>query len=817
MSDENATTNIGEGATNKESDPVAVPSGLPARLVDGLPPVLPLLVSTQGPVFPGTMSPIALTDSRTRETLKKATVPFVGVVAVRPEAEGQDHPLDPRFLYQVGCAGRVVQTMKFPDDTPGVVVMATRRMRITRVVQVDGTLLAEVEYPDDVVRDLREQEALFRRLKQSFQELIKISPEIPEEVTQVVTAVEEPAQLADFIAANLGKDVASKQSMLATFEMESRLRSALLVVEKDLDLARLGAKIRDEIRSNMEARQKEHYLREQMKAIRKELGEEVDQRELDRQTYADKIEQAAMPEEAQKRALRELERLSLLPAEASEYHVIRNYLDWLVELPWSRTSQQILDINRATRILDEDHHGLREVKDRIVEFLAVRKLKPDQRGAILCLAGPPGVGKTSLGRSVARAMGREFYRISLGGMRDEAEIKGHRRTYVGAMPGKIIQGLRRVGVRNPVFMLDELDKLSSDWRGDPASALLEVLDPAQNDTFEDLYLDLHFDLSEVMFIATANIATRIPAPLLDRTELIHLPGYIPAEKRAIGTRYLLPRQLEYHGLEQRHLMVYARAMDAMVDQYTREAGVRQLERTIGRVCRKVAARVAALPEGTEAEQVKLTEKNLVDYLGPRRAFRELARWTRRPGVVVGMAWTPVGGEILFIEATAMPGTGRMQITGKLGDVMSESARIALSLVRAKAEQFQIPAEIFRRRDLHIHVPAGAVPKDGPSAGVAMVCVLLSLLWRGKGKAARARVAMTGEITLRGTVMPVGGVREKVIGAKRSGIKTIVLPARNRPDVEQISAEVVRGVSFVFVEEIEEAVEAVIGAIPGKKN
>ena len=787
-------------------------AALPARLVDGLPHALPILVSVPGPLFPGIMSPVPLLDERNRQTLKRASASYVGLVAVRPEAEGEEPPLDPSHLYQVGSVGRVMQGMKMPDGSPGVVVMVTRRMRINRFVKADEVLLADVEYPEDVVRDPRELEALFRSLKQSFKELIELSPEIPEEVQQVVAAVDEPAQLADFIAANLGRDVPTRQSVLATFELEARLRSALVMVERDLDLARLGAKIRDEIRAKIEARQKEHYLREQMKAIRRELGEEVDQREMDRESFLEKIEQAGMSEEAEKKARQELDRMTMLPTEASEYHVIRNYLEWLVELPWSRISEQRLDINRAAGILDEDHHGLSEVKDRIVEFLAVRKLKPDQRGAILCLVGPPGVGKTSLGKSVARATGREFYRISLGGMRDEAEIKGHRRTYVGAMPGKIIQGLRRAGVRNPVFMLDELDKISSDWRGDPAAALLEVLDPAQNNAFEDLYLDLPFDLSEVMFIATANVAGNIPAPLLDRTELIRLPGYVPSEKRAIGQNFLLPRQLDYHGLHGDQLKVYARAMDAMVDQYTREAGVRQLERTIGRVCRKVAARVAALPEGQQFEQVKLTPDNLTEYLGPRHHFRELAQWTRRPGVVVGMAWTPVGGEILFIEASLMPGRGNVQITGMLGGVMSESARIAHSLVRSKAAQYGIPDDVFRKNDLHIHVPAGAVPKDGPSAGVAMVCVLLSLLWKGKGKATRARVSVTGEITLRGTVMPVGGVREKVIGAKRAGIKTIVLPGRNRPDVDEIPPEVARGLTFVFVDDIDQAVEAVIGSI-----
>jgi ATP-dependent Lon protease len=785
---------------------------LPARLVDGLPTTLHILVSPVGPVFPGMVSPIPLLDARMEKAVEESP-PFVGVLATRAGVEVTDVPVEPRALYEVGCVARSVQRMRFPDGRPGVAVMCVRRMRVLRFVKTDAVLLAQVEYPEDVVQDPLEQEALFRRLRLSFKELIALSPDIPDEVERMVEEVDEPGRLVDFIAANLGKDPEVKQGILSSFELEGRLRTALLLVEKELDLARLGAKLQEEIRSKIESRQREHFLREQIKAIRRELGEEVDQHELDRQSFLEKIEAAGMPGEAEKRARRELDRMGLLPTEAAEYHVIRNYLDWLVELPWSRLSTGEVDVGRAARVLDEDHHGLREVKERIVEFLAVRKLKPDQQGAILCLVGPPGVGKTSLGRSVARATGREFHRVSLGGMRDEAEIKGHRRTYVGAMPGKIIQGLRRVGTRNPVFMLDELDKLSSDWRGDPSSALLEVLDPAQNSAFEDLYIDLPFDLSQVMFIATANVSAQIPAPLRDRTEMIELSGYIPQEKVAIGRRYLLPRQLEAHGLTTRQLRIESSAMTAMVDRYTREAGVRELERTIGKVCRKVAARVAAEADPGRAGQVTVTSENLTDYLGPRRYFAELVERVRTPGVVVGLAWTPYGGEILFIEATAMPGKGSLQLTGKLGDVMSESVRIAHSLIRSRADRFRIPEKLFRERDLHLHVPSGAVPKDGPSAGVAMVCALLSLLWRGKGKAARARVAMTGEITLRGAVLPVGGIKEKVIGAKRAGVKTVVLPRQNEPDVQEIPAEVLRGLRFVYAAEIEEAVEAVIGPIP----
>ena len=800
---------IGEAAVEGE---VVVNPELPARLSDQLPTNIPVLVSPLGPVFPGMMTPIQLADGRIRETVDQAT-PYVGLVARRPGAEPGADGDYVSGLYTTGCVGQIVEPPRRGEGGARVLVAGLRRMRIVKFTSVTPVLRAEVEYPDETVDDQRETEALFRRLRANLKELAKVSPDIPDEVGELVDQVGEAPLLADFVASNLGEDIEVKQDILADFELGSRLRRAMLLIEKRLDIARLGAKLQEQIRSNIESRQKEHYLREQMRVIRRELGEEVDQRELDRQTYAEKIAAAEMPEEAEERAQSELDRLTLLAPEASEYHVIRNYLDWLVDLPWSKVSDDKIDIADAARILDEDHYGLEEVKERIVEFLAVRKLKPDQQGAILCLVGPPGVGKTSLGQSVARAMGREFYRVSLGGMRDEAEIKGHRRTYVGAMPGKIVQGLRRVATRNPVFMLDELDKLGSDWRGDPASALLEVLDPAQNHAFSDHYIDLPFDLSQVMFIATANVAAQIPRPLLDRTEVISLSGYIPEEKLEIARRYLLPRQLEAHGLERKHLKMGRKALATIIDRYTRESGVRGLERVIGRACRKVAARVATRAEGEAVDQVVVGKKNIVDFLGPRRYFTELVDRCSSPGVVVGLAWTQVGGEILFIEATSMPGTGRLKLTGKLGDVMTESVQIAHSLIRSRAERFGIPAASFKELDIHLHVPAGAVPKDGPSAGVAMTCALLSLLWKGKGKAAKAKVAMTGEITLRGLVLPVGGLKEKVVAAKRAGVETVVVPKRNRPDIEEIPAAIIEGLDIIYVGDIEEAVRAVIGPLP----
>ncbi len=789
-------------------------AALPVRLGQSLPTTLPILVSPVGPVYPGMMATIPVGDPRSQKTLSKAG-PHVGILSVKQSASTMEPPLPPEQLYSFGSVARLVQPVNMPDGTPAVAVIGLKRMNLEQFVSSDEMLLAEVSYPEERVVNQREVEVIQSRVRDGMVELVKISPQIPDEIADLARQVPVPGALADFVMATLESSIASKQEILQDLVIESRLRSAWVLVEQRLDLARLGARIHEEIRSKLESRQREHYLREQLQAIRRELGEEVDQRQMDRDTYEKKIADAGMPEQAEERARRELERLTLLPPEASEYHVIRNYLDWLVELPWSRESDQELDISRAAAILDEDHHGLEEIKERILEFLAVRKLRQDQQGAILCLVGPPGVGKTSLGQSVARAMGREFHRITLGGMRDEAEIKGHRRTYVGAMPGKIIQALRRVKNRNPVFMLDELDKLGSDWRGDPSSALLEVLDPAQNNAFEDLYLDLPFDLSHVMFIATANMAAQIPRPLLDRMEVLTLSGYIPAEKRAIGRKYLLPRQLEAHGLDRSHLRITDKALGAIVDNYTREAGVRELERMIGRVCRKVAARVAALPDPSTHEKLLVTPETLPDYLGPRRHFHEVVKRCTRPGVVIGLAWTPVGGEVLFVEATSMPGKGVLQLTGKLGEVMSESARIAHSLLKSQASKYMIPAKVFNELDIHLHVPAGAIPKDGPSAGTAMFAALLSLLWRGKGKVSRARVAMTGEITLRGAVLPVGGIKEKVIGARRAGVRTVVLPEQNRPDVEEIPPEIVKGVKFIFASDIDDVVEAVLGPLPGK--
>jgi ATP-dependent Lon protease len=600
--------------------------------------------------------------------------------------------------------------------------------------------------------------------------------------------------------------------LLRETRVEERLKTVAEALTRELELARLAGRIREEIRDKVEKTQREYYLREQLKAIRRELGEEVDQKELISMEIEEKIDLKGLPEEVAKRARKELKRLEVLSPDSPEYSVINTYLDWIVSLPWSMETEDNENLKKARKILEEDHYGLNEVKDRIIEFLAVRKLKPDQKGAILCFAGPPGVGKTSLGQSIARALDRKFFRFSLGGMRDEAEIKGHRRTYIGAMPGKILQGLKQVEVRNPVFMLDEVDKLGSDWRGDPSSAMLEVLDPAQNWGFRDHYLDIPFDLSHVMFICTANIKAEIPRPLLDRMEVIDLPGYILDEKVAIAERYLVARQLDAHGLKPSNLRFSKGVLTKIVEGWTAEAGVRNLERAIGRICRKVAAKVAA----DETKFERITKNNLPDYLGTRKISKESLDKRPPVGTSIGLAWTPVGGEILKIETTRMPGNGRFHVTGKLGEVMKESVEIAVSYIRHNHEIYDIDPKIFEKEDLHIHFPAGAVPKDGPSAGVTITTALISLLSGAKGLRPAAKMAMTGEMTLSGEVLPVGGIREKVLAAQHAGVNTVVLPKKNEQDVEEIPAHIIAGLKFVYAGDYKEVYDVSLG-VPSKKR
>jgi ATP-dependent Lon protease len=802
-----------EGGASDASDRVEVISPEQARVArslarieDDLPAVLFVLPIDDQVLFPQMVLPLAIQGKRALSTLEqvKEQGSFVGIVARRPGKGSEGDEEDPTTsLYHVGTVARVIQQIDFPDGSRGLMVGGLRRMRIKRFLKTEPVLIVEPEYPEENQRDRKAERALTPHLRQGFEELVKLRPDMPDEMAGLASRVEDAGRLADFITVNSGLELAERQSVLANFDVDSRIEQVFGFLDRQLDLARLGEKTRSEFKEKMEQAQREHYLREQLKLIKQELGEEVDEKSMEAEDYDRRIAEAQMPEEVEERARYELKRLKVLPQEAAEYHVIRTYLDWLCDLPWAKRSEENEDVSRAERILEEDHYGLEEVKARIVEFLAVRKLRPDRGGAILCLVGPPGVGKTSLGQSVARAMNREFTRMSLGGMRDEAEIKGHRRTYVGAMPGRIIRGLRRVGTRNPVFMLDEIDKLGSDWRGDPSSAMLEVLDPAQNHAFEDHYLDVAFDLTDVMFIATGNYAGQIPQPLMDRMEVIEIPGYIPDEKKKIASRYLVKRQREENGLSAKQLRINERTLAAIVKGWTRESGVRELERRIGQISRKVAA---AIVTGRKSEDEKHTIKpeDLPEYLGPKKFGRAPEARVTKPGIAIGLAWTPVGGDVLFIEVLPTAGKGQVKVTGKLGDVMSESAQIAHSVARAHALRYGIGEDYFRTHDLHIHVPEGSVPKDGPSAGITLTTAIVSAATRGgRGVKVKANVAMTGEITLRGQVLPVGGIREKTVAAKAAGIRTLILCKENEPDAEQLPDRVRRGLTFHFVEDIED--------------
>ncbi|MCP4604948.1 MAG: endopeptidase La [Proteobacteria bacterium] len=762
-------------------------------------------------LFPGMTLPMLLSRSRVRESLDFALSqgPFIALVPrLEPidEEDDSDQFVSPEELLDTGVLARVLKMLNLPDGNRSAVVECITRCRIIRNVRAEPFVIAKLDYPPDTYEDSLENKALWRASRMSLQELFKEIPGLPEGFNIAAANLDGPAQLTDFVAAHIDLPRQDRLNLLQETKVEVRLRIVAEALTRELELARLAGRIRDEIREKVEKTQREYYLREQLKAIRRELGEEVDQKVLINNELEEKIDIEGFPEEAAKRARKELKRLEVLSPDSPEYNVINTYLDWIVSLPWVTETKDNDNLKKARKILDEDHYGLEEVKDRIIEFLAVRKLKPDQKGAILCFAGPPGVGKTSLGQSIARCLDRKFFRFSLGGMRDEAEIKGHRRTYIGAMPGKILQGLKQVEVRNPVFMLDEVDKLGSDWRGDPSSAMLEVLDPAQNSGFRDHYLDIPFDLSHVMFICTANVKAEIPRPLLDRMEVIDLPGYILEEKVAIADRYLVKRQLEAHGLEPANLRFSKNVMPKIVDGWTAEAGVRNLERAIGRICRKVAAKVAS----DEITSERITQVKLPDYLGQRKVYKESVGRRPRTGTSIGLAWTPVGGEILRIEATRMPGSGRFHVTGKLGEVMKESVEIAVSYIRHNHMHYDIDPDIFKKEDLHVHFPAGAVPKDGPSAGVTITTAIISLLSGGNGIRPAARMAMTGEMTLSGEVLPVGGIREKVLAAQHAGVATVIVPARNKRDVEEIPPHIIKGLKFVYAKKYDTVFDMALG-------
>jgi ATP-dependent Lon protease len=762
-------------------------------------------------LFPGMTLPLIFQDDALKEIMDQAGRQG-GVVGFIPKKEKKEREgaalqeekrvLDMDGLAEVGSVAKILRSLNLPDGNRSYFVSCFSRFRVVRPIRVLYPPIAKVELVADVVPGKNAAlEGMWRAARQTLRELIKEIPGMPEAFSLAAANIDSPGQLTDFVAAHLDIPRDERIKLLEEVRVDVRLPMILEILIKELEMVKLASKIREDLRQKVEKSQKEYYLREQIKAIRQELGEEVDQKEMAIGEIRKAIKDEGLPEHALNRAEEEIRRLEILSPDSPEYNVVRTYLEWLTGLPWSRSTADNTDMKKARDILEADHYGLQEVKERILEFLAVHKLKPDQHGAILCFVGPPGVGKTSLGQSIARALGRKFYRFSLGGMRDEAEIKGHRRTYIGAMPGKILQGLKVVGVRNPVFMLDEIDKLGADWRGDPSSAMLEVLDPAQNVGFQDHYIDVPYDLSRVMFICTANFEDNIPVPLHDRMEIIKLSGYILDEKVEIAARYLLPRQVETNGLKKSQVTIPKPVLAGIVEGWTSEAGVRELERKIGRICRKVASRVA---KGS-TRKAAVTKKKLESYLGPVEYIKDVLLRSPRPGLAVGLAWTPVGGEIMFIEVTKMPGKGGYKVTGQLGEVMEESTQIAMSYVRAHGPQFDIDSKIFEKHDIHVHFPSGAVPKDGPSAGITITTAIISLLGWKKGRKVKPRLAMTGEMTLRGDVLPVGGIREKVIGAKRAGVREIIVPRQNRRHVLEIPSHVIKGIKFRFVESYDEVV------------
>jgi ATP-dependent Lon protease len=783
------------------------------------PEIVPILPLRGVVVYPQTAVPLTIGQARSIKLVDEVsgtTDKFIGLVAARnPEIE-EPGPAD---LYPIGTIAAVHRLFRAPDNTIRLLVQGLARFRVVEYVETEPYLRARIEINPELVETGLEIEALARSARDQFEQISGLTPSIPRELVASIVSLEDPLQTVYTIANFQRIELKEAQSLLELDSTKTKLEKLVDLLVREAEVLSLGAKIQNQARSEIEKVQREYYLREQMKAIQKELGEN-DEQAVEVEEFRKKIETAKMPEEAEKQARRELDRLARLPTAAAEYGVIRTYLDALVTLPWSQGTKDNLEITHARKILDQDHYGLKDVKERILEFLAVRKLRLERKddkdespkdlirrereGVILCFIGPPGVGKTSLGQSIARAMERKFIRISLGGVRDEAEIRGHRRTYIGAMPGRILQALRRAESRNPVFMLDEVDKLTMDFHGDPASALLEVLDPEQNVEFRDNYLEVAYDLSQVFFITTANTLETIPSPLLDRMEVIHLSGYTESEKIAIARGYLVPRQVRENGLRTEEVNFSKDSLRTIINQYTREAGVRNLERKIGAVCRKLGTQIA---EGKK-QPARITPRAVKELLGHPIFLEteEINTRTSIPGVVPGLAWTPFGGDILFIEATRMPGGKGFQVTGSVGNVMQESARAALSYVRAHAVEIGLQKDFFDKSDIHMHIPAGSQPKDGPSAGVTMATALVSLV---SGRPVKKGISMTGEITLRGQVMPVGGIKEKMLAAHRAGLKTIILPKRNQLDVEDVPAEVRKALTFVFAESVNDVLKAAL--------
>ena len=799
-----------------------------------IPSILPVLPLRGLVIYPETVVPLTIGQPRSIRLIDEVMASEDRLIGLMASRDPNLEVPEPKDLYPVGTVAMVHRLFKAPDGTIRLMVQGMERFRMGEFVQLEPYLKAKIELIPEMQEEGAaeevqvEVEALARNARDQFGHIAELIPSIPRELVMAVAGLEDPLQTVYTIANFQRMDLEDAQAILELDKVSDKLRRLVTILTRETEVLEIGQKIQSEARSEIEKVQRDYFLREQLKAIQRELGD-ADEQSVEVDEFRKKIEAAGMPEEAAKQADRELERMARLPSASAEYGVIRTYLDWLVTLPWSKITADNLDIAHARQVLDEDHFGLKDVKKRILEFLAVRKLRQERReelakkkdirdnirrireGVILCFVGPPGVGKTSLGRSIARAMGREFVRISLGGLRDEAEIRGHRRTYIGAMPGRILQALRRLESRNPIFMLDEVDKLVFDFHGDPASALLEVLDPEQNAEFRDHYVEVAFDLSQVMFIATANTLETVPEALVDRMEIIHISGYTESEKIAIARGYLIPRQLRENGLRGSEIRFQDKALQTIIRSYTREAGVRNLEREIGAACRKVVTQIA---EG-KTEKIKVTPEQVREFLGRPRHFgtEEIASRTSIPGVATGLAWTPVGGDVLFIEATRMPGSKDFQLTGSLGNVMQESARTALAYVRSRAEQLGLDANFFEKSDFHLHIPAGAQPKDGPSAGVAIATAIVSLV---SGRLVRHDVGMTGEITLRGQVMPVGGIKEKVLAAHRMGLKTVILPKRNEADLEDLPEEVVKKIRFIFAQTVDDVLEVALEPLKAKR-
>ncbi len=791
---------------SEKKSPSSVPPPPPAEDEINFGDELAVLPIRNAVLFPGAVAPFDVGRAKSVALVEEVHTQANPVIAIFAQRDPATDDPGADDMYPVGCAARVLKALKHSSGNYSLILQGLTRIRLDSLIQTGPYLKARIARVDTPAVEDVEAEALAMSLRDVAKQVIQLMPELPREAGSLIDSIQAPGALADLVAANLDAPVEEKAQLIETIEVKERIRKVLRLLTRQLEILKMRERINSQIKEEMGKNQREYVLRQQLKAIKEELGEDDgDQGDLD--GIEERIAKADLPAEADNVARKQLKRLRSMQVGSAEYTVVRTYLDWILDLPWHTSTDDNMEIAEVRKVLDEDHYGLDKVKKRIVEYLAVRKLKKDKKGPILCLIGPPGVGKTSLGKSIARALGRKFVRISLGGVHDEAAIRGHRRTYVGALPGQIIQGMKKAGTINPVFMMDEVDKIGHDFRGDPSAALLEVLDPEQNNTFADHYLEIPYDLSNVMFVATANIADPIPPPLRDRMEILEIPGYTRREKLAIARQHLIPKQLEEHGIKPGQLEITVEAVEELIEHYTREAGVRSLERTVASVIRGVAVKVA---EGDLSERVIKTEDDLREFLGPIKYTSEVAERTEETGVATGLAWTSVGGEILFIEVTRMFGTGKMQLTGQLGDVMKESAHAALSYVRTNAEKYGIAKDFLEKSDVHIHIPAGAMPKDGPSAGITMFTAIVSLL---TGIRVRHDVAMTGEISLRGRVLPIGGVKEKTLAAHRAGIKRVILPERNKADLEEVPKEIRDELEFVFVHKLDEVLEAGLEQLP----